>query len=92
VGAENWGSLSFGGPLITAGGLVFIGASEDNRFRAFDLTNGTLRWEAELPAGGQASPMTYVHRGRQYIVIAAGGRAGIGLPGDWIVAFALPED
>jgi quinoprotein glucose dehydrogenase len=76
---------------VTASGLVFIAASQDDRFRAFDIETGNLLWEHALPAGGQASPMTYRYAGRQYVVIAAGGRAGIGSPGDWIVAFALPE-
>jgi quinoprotein glucose dehydrogenase len=89
--AEQLGSITFGGPLITAGGLVFIGAGPDDRFRAFDIDTGDLLWEYQLPAGGQASPMTYRYDGRQYIVIAAGGRGGIGSPGDWIVAFALPD-
>lgn len=91
AGSEDWGSLSFGGPLVTAGGLVFIGASQDDRFRAFDIDSGELLWEYPLPAGGQAAPMTYRYMGRQYVVIAAGGRAGIGSAGDWIVAFALRD-
>jgi quinoprotein glucose dehydrogenase len=89
--STEWGSLVFGGPLVTASGLVFIAASQDDRFRAFDIETGNLLWEHALPAGGQASPMTYRYAGRQYVVIAAGCRAGIGSPGDWIVAFALPE-
>jgi len=86
-----WGSLTFGGPLVTAGGVVFVAASQDGKFRAFDVDDGAQLWEHQLPAGGQASPMTYVIDGRQYVVIAAGGRSGIGAPGDWVVAFALPE-
>jgi quinoprotein glucose dehydrogenase len=89
-GSETWGSLLFGGPLVTASGLVFVAAAQDDRIRAFDVEDGSLVWEHELPAGGQAAPLTYVHDGRQFVVIAAGGRAGIGSPGDWIVAFALP--
>jgi len=88
---QPWGSLAFGGPLATESGLVFIAAGEDDRIRAFDSNRGTLIWEHRLPAGGQAAPMTYVFRGRQYLVIVAGGRAGVGSPGDWIVAFALPD-
>lgn len=88
-GSQNWGSIVFGGPLITDGGLVFVGASQDDHFRAFDINTGVELWDHLLPAGGQASPMTYVYGGRQYVVIAAGGRAGVGSPGDWIVAFAL---
>lgn len=88
-GSKDWGSLAFGGPLLTAGGLVFVGSSQDDYFRAFDIDTGALLWEHKLPAGGQAAPMTYVRRGRQFVVIAAGGRAGIGTPGDWVVAFTL---
>lgn len=87
--SKGWGSLAFGGPLITGSGLVFVAASQDDRFRAFDLESGALLWEHLLPAGGQATPMTYQHRGKQYVLIAAGGRSGVGSPGDWIVAFAL---
>jgi quinoprotein glucose dehydrogenase len=89
-GYRDWGSIAFGGPLVTAGGLVFVAASQDNMIRAFDVEDGSQLWEYQLPAGGQAAPMTYVLNGQQFIVIAAGGRAGIGSPGDWIVAFALP--
>jgi len=87
---REWGSISFGGPLLTASGLVFIAASQDDTIRALDVDNGELLWEFKLPAGGQASPMTYVINGRQFLVISAGGRGPIGSPGDWIVAFALP--
>src|SRR5690606_30309668 len=89
--AQQWGSLTFGGPLITASGLVFIAAGQDDRIRAFDIHNGELLWEHELPAGGQAAPMTFVKDGRQFVILSAGGRAGVGSPGDWIVAFALPQ-
>jgi quinoprotein glucose dehydrogenase len=87
---REWGSLVFGGPLITAGGLVFVAATQDDMFRAFDIDSGEELWAAKLPAGGQASPMTYVIDGKQFVVIAAGGRSGIGSPGDYIVAFSLP--
>jgi quinoprotein glucose dehydrogenase len=87
---RDWGSITFGGPLVTAGGLVFVAASQDDMFRAFDIDDGRILWEHKLPAGGQAAPMTYVIDGRQFVVIAAGGRSGIGTPGDWIVAFSLP--
>jgi len=91
---REWGSPNLGGPLVT-GGLVFIAASMDRRFRAFDLATGRLVWETTLPASGQATPMTYRARpgGRQFIVIAAGGHAGLrSRLGDHIVAFALPGD
>ena len=87
-GFASWGSVTFGGPLLTAGGLVFVAGSPDDRIRAMDIDSGRTLWESALPAGGQASPMTYMFRGRQYVVIAAGGRAGIGSPGDWVVAFS----
>jgi quinoprotein glucose dehydrogenase len=86
------GVPNLGGPIVTASGLVFIAAAMDNHIRAFDVENGTELWRADLPAGGQATPMTYVAGGRQYLVIAAGGHNRLGTTrGDAIVAFALPE-
>jgi quinoprotein glucose dehydrogenase len=80
-----------GGAITTASGLVFMGGTTDNQFRAYDIDTGRELWKAELPAGGQATPMTYVHQGRQYVVIAAGGHGGLGTSrGDSVVAFALP--
>ncbi|TWT10087.1 pyrroloquinoline quinone-dependent dehydrogenase [Reyranella sp. CPCC 100927] len=88
----RWGTPNFGGPIITAGGLVFIGATTDNMLRAFDLQTGTELWTGELPAGGQATPMTYAAGGRQYVVIAAGGHSALGTRiGDTVMAFALPR-
>lgn len=86
------GTPNFGGPLVTAGGVVFIGAAMDNYLRAFDATTGEELWKGRLPGGGQATPMTYEWDGRQYVVIAAGGhsRATTTL-NDRLVAFALPE-
>ena len=85
------GVPNFGGPIATASGLVFIGAAVDNYLRAFDGRTGQELWKGRLPAGGQATPMTYVWKGRQYVVIAAGGHGKSGTkPGDQIVAFALP--
>jgi quinoprotein glucose dehydrogenase len=86
------GSLHLGGPLATGGGLVFIAATLfDNKLRAFDSENGRVLWETELPAGGQSHPMTYQVKGKQYIVIAAGGHGKAGnKQGDYVVAFALP--
>lgn len=89
--ANQLGSLAFGGPLLTASGLVFIAASQDDHIRAFDLENGNLLWEHQMPAGGQAAPLSYMLNGRQYVVIVAGGRGGIGTAGDFVIAFALPE-
>ncbi|MEM1112712.1 MAG: pyrroloquinoline quinone-dependent dehydrogenase [Pseudomonadota bacterium] len=85
------GSPNTGGPLVTAGGLLFIGASTDGYFRAFDSSSGEQLWRYHLPYAGNATPMTYRARpgGRQYIVIAAGGH-GWSEPGDALMAFALP--
>jgi quinoprotein glucose dehydrogenase len=81
-----------GGPISTDGGLVFIGAAMDNYLRAFDARSGAESWKGRLPAGGQATPMTYMWRGKQYVVIAAGGHEKIGTKhGDQLVAFALPD-
>jgi quinoprotein glucose dehydrogenase len=85
------GTENYGGPIVTAGGLVFIGASKDARFHAFDARTGRVLWETPLPAAGFATPGTYEVGGRQYVVIAAGG-GKIGTPsGDAYVAFALPD-
>jgi quinoprotein glucose dehydrogenase len=82
-----------GGPIVTAGGLAFIGAATDNYLRAFDIETGRELWKGRLPAGGQATPMTYDVDGRQFIVIAAGGHGGLGTTrGDYVVAFALPRE
>lgn len=86
------GTPAFGGPIATASGLVFIGAAMDNYLRAFDAKTGAELWRGRLPAGGQATPMTYVWRGRQYVVIAAGGHSKANTRrGDQVVAFALPS-
>jgi quinoprotein glucose dehydrogenase len=88
----NLGTPGLGGPIVTASGLVFIAASLlDNRLRAFDTDTGKLLWEVKLPAGGQATPMTYAIGGRQYLVIAAGGYKGDNTRGDYLVAYALPR-
>jgi quinoprotein glucose dehydrogenase len=90
--AFKTGTPNFGGPLVTAGGLVFIGAALDRYLRAFDAATGRLLWQGRLPAPGIATPMTYVWQGRQYVVIAAGGHGEAGTRiGDAIVAFALPR-
>jgi quinoprotein glucose dehydrogenase len=90
----RFGLPSLGGPLATASGLVFVGATLDDFLRAFDVETGAERWRARLPAGGQATPMTYRLRpdGRQYVVIAAGGHGTLGTrQGDWLLAYALPR-
>ncbi len=89
----HWGSPNLGGAIVTAGGLVFIAATLEPYIRAFDINTGAQLWEAQLPAGGQATPMTYrLHGdGKQYLVIAAGGHGRFGSKlGDALVAFALP--
>jgi quinoprotein glucose dehydrogenase len=93
--ALSWGTPNMGGAIVTAGGLAFIGAAMDSRLRAFDVTTGEELWSADLPAGGQATPMTYRVRdgGRQMVVIAAGGHTQMRTRlGDSLVAFALPRD
>src|SRR5690606_13554606 len=84
------GVPNMGGPVITAAGLVFIAAAVDDYLRAFDVHTGEELLKLRLPAGGQATPMTYRHKGKQYVVIAAGGHGGMGsTKGDYLVAFAL---
>lgn len=84
------GTPNLGGAIVTAGGLVFIGATLDSKFRAFDVDTGDMVWEQKLPAGAQATPMTYAVNGRQYVVINAAGHPILGgEPGDWFLAFAL---
>jgi len=86
------GSINLGGPIATASGLVFIAGTTDPHIRAFDIQTGKELWKAELPASGNAMPMTYEIHGKQYLVIAAGGHQRIPeeTQGDAIVAFALP--
>ena len=87
------GTPNLGGPIITAAGLIFIASAMDNYLRAFDIDTGAELWKGRLPAGGQATPMTYRLRpdGKQFVVIAAGGHGKIGTKlGDSLVAFALP--
>ncbi|MEH4799885.1 glucose/quinate/shikimate family membrane-bound PQQ-dependent dehydrogenase [Atlantibacter hermannii] len=89
----NLGMPMLGGPISTAGNVLFIGATADNYLRAYNMTNGEKLWEGRLPAGGQATPMTYEVNGKQYVVISAGGHGSFGTKmGDYIVAFALPDD
>jgi glucose dehydrogenase len=92
-GIKNTGTENYGGPIVTAGGLLFIGATNfDKKMHAFDKSTGKLLWEAELPFAGIATPATYEVNGRQYVVIAAGGGKALNLPtGGVYVAFALPQ-
>ena len=89
-GIPPTGTENYGGPVVTAGGLVFIAASRDEMFHAFDKRTGRLLWQARLPAGGYATPSTYEVGGRQYVVVAAGGGKMGTRSGDAYVAFALP--
>jgi quinoprotein glucose dehydrogenase len=90
-GMKNTGTENYGGPLVTAGGVVFIGATNfDKQFRAFDKATGTLLWQATLPFSGNATPATYEVDGRQFVVIAAGGGKDLkSKSGGVYVAFAL---
>ena len=88
--ARKWGSVNFGGAMATAGNLIFVAASMDGNLRAFNTKTGALLWEYQLPASGQATPMTYSMNGKQYIVISAGGHGKLGTKqGDYVVAFSL---
>lgn len=87
------GMPMLGGPITTAGNLMFIAATADNYLRAFDIRDGQQLWQARLPAGGQATPMTYEVGGKQYVVISAGGHGSFGTKmGDYIIAYALPDE
>ncbi|HTC67031.1 MAG TPA: pyrroloquinoline quinone-dependent dehydrogenase [Candidatus Acidoferrum sp.] len=91
VPGKNTGTVTLGGPIATAGGVVFSAATMDNHIRAFDTESGKEIWKYELPAGGQATPMTYTLNGKQYLVIAAGGHGKLGTKqGDYVLAFTLP--
>jgi quinoprotein glucose dehydrogenase len=94
MGMADTGSENYGGPVITAGGLLFIGASiYDHKLRAFDRDNGQLLWDYELPYAGTATPATYTVDGRQYVVIAtSNARNGKAAQGSAYVAFALPDN
>jgi quinoprotein glucose dehydrogenase len=90
-GVPVTGTENYGGPLVTASGLIFIGASKDECFRAFDRKTGKEIWKTKLPAGGYASPATYEVDGRQYVIIACGGGKMGTKSADAYVAFALPK-
>jgi quinoprotein glucose dehydrogenase len=91
VPGKATGSINLGGPMITAGELVFTSAAMDSYLHAFDIESGKELWNYKLPAGGQATPMTYVVNGKQYVVIAAGGHGKLGTKqGDYVLAFSLP--
>ncbi|MEQ9286121.1 MAG: PQQ-binding-like beta-propeller repeat protein [Cyclobacteriaceae bacterium] len=89
-GISITGTESYGGPIVTAGGLIFIAGTKDERIRAFDKKTGEVVWQYQLPAGGFATPVTYLVNGKQYVAIAAGGGRGQ-KPGSNYIAFALPD-
>ena len=92
-GIRNTGSLNFGGAVATAGGLIFVAATADEKIRAFEKATGRVLWEYQLPAGGYATPSVYMLDGRQYVAIAAGGSGkNATKSGDSVIAFALPID
>ena len=89
----NTGMYNIGGNIVTRSGLIFMGATADDYLRAFSLKDGKEVWKTRLPAGGQATPMSYEVDGKQYVLIAAGGHGGLGTrSGDYIMAYALPDD
>ena len=90
---KNTGSENYGGPVVTAGGLLFIAATlRDSKIHAFDKATAELLWEATLPAGGSATPAVYMAGGREYVVVAAGG-GKLDTPSAGVyVAFALPSN
>ena len=91
IPGKSTGSINLGGPMMTAGGLVFTSATIDPHIRAFDSETGEEIWTYELPASAQATPMSYTWKGKQYIVTAAGGHGKLGSKqGDYVIAFALP--
>jgi quinoprotein glucose dehydrogenase len=90
-GLPPTGTENYGGPVVTAGGLIFIGATADETIRAFDKDTGRILWQAKLPFGGNATPSTYMVNGRQYVVISAGGGKSGRPSGGSIVAFRLRD-
>jgi quinoprotein glucose dehydrogenase len=90
-GVPPTGTENYGGPLVTAGGLIFIGATADETFRVFDKETGRILWKTQLPFSGNATPSTYMVNGRQYVVISAGGGKSGRPRGGTLVAFALPN-
>lgn len=85
------GTENYGGPVVTAGGLIFIGASSDEKFRVFDKETGEILWEHDLPFDGHSTPSTYAVDGKQYVVISAGGSKMKPVQGGMLVAFSLDE-
>lgn len=90
-GIPQTGTENYGGPVVTAGGLIFIGASSDAKMRAFDKETGKVVWEHDLPYDAHATPSTYLVDGKQYVVISAGNAKMKPIKGGMLVAFTLPE-
>lgn len=90
-GIPPTGTENYGGPIVTAGGLLFIGATADGKFRAFDKETGEILWEHDLPFDGNSTPSTYMANGKQYVVISAGNAKMKPIHGGTVVAFALPD-
>jgi quinoprotein glucose dehydrogenase len=90
-GIPPTGTENYGGPVVTAGGILFIAASADETIRAFDKATGKILWQAALPFSGNATPSTYMVNGRQFLVISAGGAKSGRPAGGALVAFALPS-
>ena len=87
------GTPTFGGPIATAGDVIFIASTMDYYLRALSVETGAELWKGRLPTSGNATPMTYMWEGRQYVVIYAGGNARVGIPvDDKLIAFALPQE
>ena len=90
LGIPPTGTENYGGPVVTKGGLIFIAATKDEKFRVIDKDSGETLWETKLPYGGYATPAVYASEGKQYVVIACGG-GKMGTPsGDVYIAFTLP--
>lgn len=89
----RWGTPFAGGPIATGGGVVFIGATADERFRAYDTLTGELLWEFDGPTSANATPMTYMAGGKQFVVVATGGHSWVypQKKGDAVVAYSLPD-
>ena len=90
-GIEKTGTENYGGPIVTAGGLIFIGASADGKFRAFDRESGETLWEIDIPFDANSTPSTYMAGGKQYVVVSAGGAKMYRPKGGLVIAFALPD-
>ena len=93
IPGQHTGAINLGGPMIVAGGLVFTAAAMDQTLHAFDVDNGHELWSYTMPASAQATPMSFVLHGRQFVVIVAGGHGKLGSrQGDYVLSFALPPE